>query len=107
MHFVWLLRHHKFSVIFDGYFFETEEAQVREYRIQGHIVSVGAHRIALEKCFCEHFQEVLVPDTAIEYLLNKDFLIWVLKCSQVVVGMRVNGVDHRVERLYALNAFFK
>ena len=48
----------------------------------------------------------MVPDATIKYLLNEDLLVWVLEPSQVIVGVRVDGVDHGVERLYALNAFF-
>ena len=107
MHLDSILRHDELSEVLNSELFKSEEAHVREDRVKHLIVAIGADRVQLIKLLNEHFQEVLITNAAVEHLLDEDLLVGILDGREEVVGVRVNRVDDRVERLDALLALLK
>lgn len=99
-----ILRVHQLFKIFNSQLFKSEKWQIAKYIIQDLIISIGAHWIPLVKDFDEQLQEFSISDTAIEYLLDEHFFIWVFDRGQEDVGVRIDGVHDVVECSKAFTA---
>jgi hypothetical protein len=81
-----VLREHQLTVVLHSQLFQTEKSQVTEDQVQCCIVSIGSAGVSLKQYIVEYLdrvcvkdyvylEEFLVPDAAIEDLLNEHFLI--------------------------------